>query len=175
MPPLQKYTSALETRLLSRNEPFASKRTFPWNWNEPLLNETPCRNKDLRFQPPLPLPVTHHPLPTIRKKKPSGAILKSEKTLGTSHQIEILLPAGSLVPFPAIILMMGNFVSPVVKISTKHFSLRDCQCRIVAINCNNVSVFFFFLLDYNVYFRWLCCLRTWTYNNKAFVKLQIYG
>ena len=95
--------------LLHRN------KLFPWKWNETPLNEASFRNQHF----PLPLTGTHYFFPSPQQKNnlsgATGAILESEKTLGTSHEIEVLLlvflpaiPAGSLSLFPAIIFMIAN-------------------------------------------------------------------
>ena len=127
----------------------------------------------------LPFKTNTSPPPPPPKKL-SGAILESEKTLGTSHEIEVLvlvllpaIPAGSLPIFPAIIFMPANFcgtcgenlgqIVSSTRLSTPNY-YHKCGTKTAP---RLVYGFCCFVLVYNVYFQWQCCVRTWTYNNKT--------
>ena len=99
-------------------------------------------------------------------KNLSGAILESEKTMGTSHEIEVLvlvllpaIPAGSLPLFPAIIFMPANFCGTCVENLGQIFSSTRLLTPNYCHKCGTKTAprlvygFCSFVLVYNVYFR----------------------
>ena len=104
--------------------------------------------------------TTSIPLPN-KKNNLSGttdALLESEKTLGTSHEIEVLLlvllpviPAGSLSLFPAIFFMIANFcgtcgenLGQILKGSQRQ-TCTDSQCGFCGCVALSNAVTFFLL------------------------------